>query len=156
MKVTNPQPISGSGSPSVLPPLASGSGETVAPVLPVTGTASVSALAPSMSGSGTALLAITGTASVAPQSPETAATGSLRFIATGDASVLGPDAAGQGAVVVPIENVTGTGGVQAMASYLTASGSVESVVPPGPEPTGNEGPWITHGVVHIAKPPENH
>ena len=27
---------------------------------------------------------------------------------------------------------------------------------PAPEPPDEEGPWISHGVIHLAKPPSNH
>lgn len=158
---TGPLAISATGAVTALAPTLGGTGETVQPAAPITVNGALNALAPTLGATGMVAAApITGSGAFTTPAPQFTGTGLLRFIGVGDVSVLGPEVSGSGSMAVPIPAVFGIGALSAQPPIAAGSGSVlePAPEPPPPEnaPSDEEGPWISHGVVHVGHPPLNH
>lgn len=134
----------------------SGAGTYTAPATPeVTGSGGVS-FGFATAGTGTYVPpAITGSGGVefGFASSGTGTVSAPGAIAGSGGVAFGFSTAGTGSYTDPvIAAVTGSGGV----AFGFSTAGIGAFTAPAPEPDAGEGPWITHGVIHLAKPPQNH
>lgn len=177
-------PITGDGSVSVLPAALSGTGSVVNPVAPVTISGALTALASSLSGAVTFTpQPITGTGDFADGAPTFAGmasfsvagvSGTGTFVvpaatvsgigtveapqipsvtASGSWAVPAPLLAGSGTVTVP--SITASGELVGRAASFSGTGDYSALIDEPQAAPSVEGPWISHGTVHIGHKPHH-